>query len=155
MVVEGAETRSSLRQELGRGLLRLLLGAVGVLLGYSGYLLAPHLRELLYGQFGRPVGSLERLGNWLKGSLPAFGAAEEAAGGAGGPERNPTGNQPLEKLLEEVRRQQEENRRAEEALRREIGSGQRDLADQLERVRRNQERTEERLRELKAAAGSS
>jgi hypothetical protein len=49
-----------LLRELGQGLVKLLLAAVGLLLLYSGYLLSPHLRELLYNHFGRPAGNLER-----------------------------------------------------------------------------------------------
>jgi hypothetical protein len=52
--------KSSLLRQLGEGLLKLVLGSVGLLLGYSGYLLAPHLQELIYGHFGRPASRLDR-----------------------------------------------------------------------------------------------
>jgi hypothetical protein len=92
---------SPLLRQLGEGLLKLLLGSVGLLLAYSGYLLAPHLRELLYGHFGRPESRLERgwsqLKDWLTASVET-GAVKNPGGAA--PEA-PAGGEGLSKELKE------------------------------------------------------
>jgi|JI9StandDraft_2_1071091.scaffolds.fasta_scaffold39850_2 hypothetical protein len=51
---------NSFGQEFSRGLARLLLGTAAAVLAYGGWLLAPHLRESLYGYFGRPETPLDR-----------------------------------------------------------------------------------------------
>jgi hypothetical protein len=119
---------SPLLRQLGEGLLKLLLGSVGLLLAYGGYLLAPHLRELIYGHFGRPESRLERgwsrLRDWLtaaaEAGVPETAKPTAADGGGGGEE----------KLLEELRKNRELLEQQQQRLQR-LSSEQERTADQL------------------------
>jgi hypothetical protein len=112
---------SPLLRQLGEGLLKLLLA-------YGGYLLAPHLRELLYGHFGRPANRLDRAWGWLQkrmaevaeAGVPETAKPTTADGGGGGEER----------LLEELRKNRELLEEQQRRLQR-LSAEQERTADQL------------------------
>jgi hypothetical protein len=143
---------NSFGQEFSRGLARLLLGTAAAVLAYGGWLLAPHLRESLYGYFGRPETPLDRAWNWFSGQLGNYKGPED-------PTRTtsaaPTAaNQNDRRLLEEIQKSRElleGQKQTAEDLRQQ----QQRLEQQLERLSAEQVRTGDQLRWLSRGQGSS
>lgn len=137
-------------------LLLRLLGLAGVLLvNYGSYLLTPHLRELIYGFFGRPVSRLDQAWHWLREQLPKATLPEEAETHRNSPTYGLSDKEGGRALLQELKKQGEETRRSEENLSREIRSGQQDLRDELGRLRRDQEHSDRKISELRTASAPS